>query len=193
MAASSASACRTARSPTRRPGAGVHHRPRVRRRQPRGAGLGDNIFYGHGCPKSSAAAARQQGATVFAYRSRILNATAWSSSTPPDERSRSRRSQAAPLPWAVTALFLRQRRARDCGQPEASARGELEITDVNREYSGAGLHVEMLAAASPGSTRGTRRAAPGLDVHPGIEERQGLKVACPKRWPTAWVTSRPTT
>jgi penicillin-binding protein 1C len=97
-------------SRAQRPGRGLHHRPRLRRRRPGALILGDNIFYGAGLIECCAPGrGADQGATVFAYRSTIPSATA--SSLRPRRRalSRSRRSRQAQVQLGGhRPLFLRQ-------------------------------------------------------------------------------------
>ena len=100
--------------------------------------LGDNIFYGHGLTeilrrrRRAARTARPSSPIASA----IPSATAWSSSTPPGARCRSRKSRKAPKsPWAVTGLYFYDAQApRFAAGLKKSARGEYEITDLNNVY-----------------------------------------------------------
>ncbi len=151
--------------------------------------LGDNIFYGHGLAESmQAISARKTGATVFAYHVRdperygvvVLDETG--RPTDIEEKPRQPRS-----PFAVTGLYFYDGAAAEIARNVApSARGELEITDVNREYLRRGLlSVEVLGRGTAWLDTGTHdsllEAATFVSV---LEARQGLKVACPEE--IAW-------
>ena len=123
------------RSP--RAGAGLHHRPRVRRQRTSALILGDNIFYGAGFADDAAAGQRAQpGATVFAYPSRIRSAMASSSSIANGTRlSIEEKPQQPKSHWAVTGSISTTIRCSTSPPTlKPSPRGELEITDVNRVY-----------------------------------------------------------
>jgi glucose-1-phosphate thymidylyltransferase len=151
--------------------------------------LGDNIFYGHGMAQSlQTVSAKESGATVFAYHVRdperygviVLN----ESGQPIDieEKPKQPRSQ-----LAVTGLYFYDGQAAEIARNlKPSARGELEITDVNREYLRRGmLSVEVLGRGTAWLDTGTHdsllEAATFVSV---LEARQGLKVACPEE--IAW-------
>ena len=141
-----------------RPRAGLHHRPRLHRRRPVALVLGDNIFYGHGLDRAAARRGRARP-TARPFRlpgAATPSATAWSSSTRPGAWSASRKSRAQPKSQLRRdrPLFLRQPRRRHRGALKPSARGELEITDLNRAYleRGAAARRACWAAAWPGST-----------------------------------------
>ena len=119
--------------------------------------LGDNIFYGHGLTDSlRRASARTNGATVFAYRVHdperygVVEFDEGGRAVSIEEKPKQPRSN-----FAVTGLYFYDARASDFAATlKPSARGELEITDLNRRYlDAAQLEVET---ASPGSTRGRR-------------------------------------
>jgi len=145
--------------------------------------LGDNIFYGHGFPEYlKHAAARAQGATVFAYwvrdpeRYGVVEFDAEGVAVGLEEKPARARS-----PWAVTGLYFYDNRVVDIAAGlKPSARGELEITDVNAAYlRDGGLHVEKLGRGIAWLDTGTHEAL--LDASTfirTIEERQGLMVAC---------------
>jgi glucose-1-phosphate thymidylyltransferase len=145
--------------------------------------LGDNIFYGHGFPDLlRRAAARSQGATVFAYwvrdpeRYGVVEFDDAGRAVGLEEKPAKPRSQ-----YAVTGLYFYDQRVVDIAASlRPSARGELEITDVNLAYLATGdLHVEKLGRGIAWLDTGTHesllQAATFIQT---IEERQGLMVAC---------------
>lgn len=145
--------------------------------------LGDNIFYGQGfTPKLQAVARRQDGATVFGYRVKDperFGVVAF------DESGRATSIAEKPASpessYAITGLYFYGNEVIDlCREVKPSARGELEITDLNRMYLEAGqLHVELLGRGFAWLDMGTHDALleAGHFVQT-IEHRQGLKVAC---------------
>jgi len=145
--------------------------------------LGDNIFYGHGLPRYLRAAARQRsGATVFAYQVRdperygVVEFDARGRASALTEKPPKPRSD-----WAVTGLYFYDNSVLDvAAKLKPSARGELEITDVNKAFLEKGrLHVQRLGRGIAWLDTGTHeallQAATFIQV---IEERQALKVAC---------------
>lgn len=151
--------------------------------------LGDNIFYGHGLTETLAkAAARDTGATVFGYY--VDNPTAYGVvSFDADGKAESIEEKPAypKSNYAVTGLYFYDRRACDLAADLApSARGELEITDLNRRYLEQGaLDVEILGRGYAWLDTGTHGSL--LDAAHYVrvtEERQGLKVCCPEE--LAW-------
>jgi glucose-1-phosphate thymidylyltransferase len=147
--------------------------------------LGDNIFYGQGLDASLwRASARDEGATIFVYH--VHNASAYGVAEF-DDKGRvigiEEKPQKPRSSYAVTGLYFYDNTVVDIAAGvRPSARGELEITDVNNHYLAAGnLHVEVLGRGSAWLDTGTHQALmqAGLFVQT-IEERQGLKIACPE-------------
>ena len=145
--------------------------------------LGDNLFYGHGFPQSVlAASARENGATVFAYKVRdperygVVSFDEAGHAETLEEKPRHPRSS-----YAVTGLYFYDAQVVEIARSlRPSARGEYEITDVNRAYLEQGnLHVERLGRGVAWLDTGTHEALLQASsfIH-AIEERQGLKVAC---------------
>ena len=145
--------------------------------------LGDNIFYGHGFPELlQAAARRESGATVFAYRVRdperygVVEFGADGRAVSLEEKPPKPRSS-----FAVTGLYFYDNRVLDvAANLKPSPRGELEITDVNRVFLGWGdLNVEVLGRGIAWLDTGTHASLlQASNFMQAIEERQGLKVAC---------------
>lgn len=151
--------------------------------------LGDNIFYGHGMVELlERAAVREEGATIFGYYVKdptaygVISFDADGRGETLEEKPASPRSN-----YAVTGLYFYDGRAVDYArQLKPSARGELEITDLNRMYLEAGsLNVEIMGRGYAWLDTGTHNAL--LDAANYvriIEERQGLKICCPEE--IAW-------
>jgi len=147
--------------------------------------LGDNIFYGHGLTDSlRRASARAGGATVFAYRVHdperygVVEFDEGGRAISIEEKPKQPRSN-----FAVTGLYFYDARVCDfAARLEPSARGELEITDLNRRYLEASqLEVETLGRGFAWFDTGTQESLLGAaNFVEQVELRQGLKIACPE-------------
>ena len=147
--------------------------------------LGDNlIFADHLSVLLRNAASRSHGATVFAYRVRDPERYGVVSFDEADRPLEIVEKPAAPVSnWAVTGLYFYDHRVSDlAGQIQPSARGELEITDLNRLYlQEQTLHVERLGRGCAWLDAGTPdsllQAATFVQT---IQSRQGMLVGCPE-------------
>jgi len=145
--------------------------------------LGDNIFFGHGLSELLArAAARQHGATVFAYH--VSDPERYGVVTF-DEKNRPVSIEEKPTRpssnWAITGLyFFDNDVVRHALKVRPSARGELEITDLQMRYLAAGkLHVERMGRGYAWLDTGTFGSLiDAASFVQTLEMRQGMKVAC---------------
>ena len=148
--------------------------------------LGDNLFYGHGLSQTltEVAGRREPGATVFAYRvtdpERYGVVTLDASGRAVTLEEKPKRPQS---PWAVTGLYFYDERVVDyAAELKPSARGELEITDLNRIYLERGeLFVERFGRGTAWLDTGTPDSLlEAAEFIRALEKRQTLKVACPE-------------
>jgi glucose-1-phosphate thymidylyltransferase len=147
--------------------------------------LGDNLFYGHGLPEQlRQAASQEQGATVFAYYVRdperygVVEFNAEGRAIGLEEKPQTARSH-----YAVTGLYFYDAGCVPIARGlRPSARGEFEITDVNRAYLDSGqLRVQVLGRGVAWLDTGTHASLlAAANFVETIETRQGLKVCCPE-------------
>ena len=147
--------------------------------------LGDNIFYGHGlAERLQQAAGQKKGATVFGYyvkdpeRYGVVAFESDGRAISIEEKPQAPRSN-----YAVTGIYFYDNDVLDiAANLKPSARGELEITDVNVHYLEADrLQVELMGRGTAWLDTGTHeslaQAAAFIEI---IEQRQGLKISCPE-------------
>ncbi len=156
--------------------------------------LGDNIFYGHAlAERLKAADACSSGASVFAYpvtdpeRYGVVEFDAEGRAVSLEEKPKQPRSR-----YAVTGLYFYDNQVVDFARNlKPSARGELEITDLNRIYLERGeLDVQMLGRGDAWLDTGTHDSLlEASQFIQTLEKRQGLKVCCPEEicWRNGWI------
>jgi len=145
--------------------------------------LGDNIFYGHGLPeKLKKARTREKGATIFGYQVKdpqrygVVSMNKAGIATHIEEKPEKPKSN-----FAVTGIYFYDNQVLDiAARLSPSARGELEITDVNMIYLNRGqLQVELLGRGIAWLDTGTQETLlQAANFIEAIESRQGLKIAC---------------
>ena len=164
--------------------------------QPSALVLGDNIFYGHHLVKQLQHAHQQEtGATIFAYhvqdpeRYGVVSFDAQHRAVSIEEKPKQAKSN-----YAVTGLYFYDAQVCDiAAEIQPSARGELEITDVNARYLQQGqLNVEILGRGYAWLDTGTHDSLlEAASFIATLQKRQGLQVACPEEiaWRSGWINS----
>ena len=156
--------------------------------------LGDNVFYGHDfAGLLQDASASQDGATIFAYavndpeRYGVIEFDAQGRAVSLEEKPQAPKSR-----YAVTGLYFYDKQVVELAKTiRPSARGELEITDLNGLYLAQGkLNVQTMGRGYAWLDTGTHESMLEASqfIHT-IEKRQGLKVACPEEiaWRNGWI------
>jgi glucose-1-phosphate thymidylyltransferase len=164
--------------------------------QPSALVLGDNIFYGHDLVKQLASAtARTRGASVFAYhvqdpeRYGVVAFDAHKRAVSIEEKPAKPQSN-----YAVTGLYFYDEQVCDIAADiKPSARGELEITEVNQRYLSQGeLQVEIMGRGFAWLDTGTHDSLlEASSFIATLQKRQGLQVACPEEiaYTQGWITA----
>ena len=158
--------------------------------------LGDNLFYGHSLPKMmAAAAARKDGASVFAYhvsdpeRYGVVVFDQDGKAVSIEEKPKTPKSR-----WAVTGLYFYDEAVVDiAANLKPSARGELEITDLNRIYLERGaLSVERMGRGFAWLDTGTPESLlEAAEFVRTLASRQGVRIACPEEvaFVNGWISA----
>lgn len=158
--------------------------------------LGDNVFYGHGLPRLLASASEQPaGASVFAYhvsdpeRFGVVEFDDSRAAISIEEKPKSPKSN-----FAVTGLYFYDNEVLDiAAELKPSARGELEITDINQTYLERGeLQVELMGRGYAWLDTGTHDSLlEASSFIATLQKRQGLQVACPEEiaYKNHWITA----
>jgi glucose-1-phosphate thymidylyltransferase len=158
--------------------------------------LGDNIFYGHGLTEILRSASRRPGATVFGYwvkdpqRYGVAEFDSQGKVIGLEEKPLHPKSH-----WAVTGIYFYDEQVCNLARSlRPSARGELEITDLNALYLAQGqLHLEKLGRGIAWLDTGTHESLmQASQFIQTIEERQGLKICCPEEiaYAQGWIDAK---